>query len=171
MQDMRSDVELLVHLTDDCPVVFDRVARFNVVLTAKVIARWADRSLQTISDYRSGKTNIPIEFWRRVLEHYFDARIIQLLVPDCLYWEAFDPGRLVNTAPSFFKEAVAAEGAHHEQMKMVAEILGDGRVDEIDASSIAKFNDAYMEHRTRDIALHRSINAAYTCARQKAGAS
>jgi hypothetical protein len=163
-------VDLLVHLTDDCPVVFDRRSGGPVSLTAKVIARWTDRSLQTISDYRTGKTNIPVEFWRRVLEHYFDARIIALLVPDCLHWEAFDHDHLVDTAPAFFRQAIAAEGAHHEQMKYVADILGDGRVDELDAGTIQKFSDAYVAHRTRDAQLHRSIIAAFHRSREKAGA-
>ena len=74
--DVRSDAELLELLVNEAPIVPDRVTGRNVVLSAKQVATWTGRSIHTVSDYKNGKSNIPADFWRQLLEHYFDLRIL-----------------------------------------------------------------------------------------------
>ena len=156
--DVRSDAEFLCHLCDSCPCVADRATGVHITITAKLIAHWTGLSLQTVSDYKTGKTNIPVGFWRALLEHTFDLRILALICP----WDAAVEIRdiRINQAPSgpqFFRQAVELEGKHHEQMKYVAEMLADGRIDELDLATVKGYDDAYQEHRQRDAALHHAI--------------
>jgi hypothetical protein len=161
-EDMRSDVELLNAVLDQAPPVLDRRSGQSMTLSAKLLAHWTGRSLQTVSDYRIGKTNIPVEFWRAILDHCFDMRIVGLILPDCYNIELT---RTDDPPPQggreWFRDAVAAEGEHHEQLKYLCDILGDGRVDELDGGAVQKFHDAYMRHRVRDATLHRAITHAY----------
>ena len=160
--EMRTDAELLDALLNEASILIDqnhnRAHSFNV----KVVAHWTGLSVQTISDYRTGKTNIPVDFWRRILEHNFDMRIVRLLIPDAYHADitplTAGPPR---TGPQWFRQAVEAEGKHHEQQVYLAEILADGRVDETDAATIQAYDDAFFVHRQRDALLHRAIVTEY----------
>lgn len=161
-QDMRSDVGLLCALLDESPLVRDRLTGYVAPLSAKLLAHWTDRSIQTVSDYRTGKTNIPAEFWKRFLEHYYDPRVIVLFIPGSVIWEAVTTeGIDAVTAPAFFREALHAEAQYHEQQTYLANILADGRVDELDASTVVGYHDAFHRHRHTDAQLFRAIVAHY----------
>ena len=60
--DVRRDAELLQDLLNDAAFVRDRldgkVARFVV----KQLVVWTGKAEQTISEYRNGTRNIPVEF-------------------------------------------------------------------------------------------------------------
>lgn len=161
-REMRSDADLLNTLLNEGPIILDRVTRHAAALSTKVIAHWTDRSIQTVSDYKNGKLNIPVDFWRRVLEHHMDERITALIVPDTCEFELVATDTLdPTTGPQWFREAIQGEGEHHEQQKYLAEILADGRVDELDTASVQGYHDAYHRHRQRDAALHRAIIRQY----------
>ena len=159
---MRHDADLLNVMLNEAAVFEDpldgRVKSFN----AKLIARWTDRALQTVSDYRTGRLNIPIDFWRRILTHYMDARICALLIPDGFAFEV-TPLNLATarTGPEWFTEAVKAEIAHHKQQTYLAEILVGDEVDETVATVVQAYDDAYYAHRQRDAELHRAIVRQY----------
>ena len=161
-QDMRNDVELLNAILDHGMVIVDRQTSGNVLVTAKALAYWTQRSLQTVSDYRVGKTNIPVEFWRRILEHMFDLRIVNLLLPSTIHCELIPLEDIQpRTAKDFFREAVEAEGEHSTQQRYLCDLLADGRIDETDGQAIQRYDDAYWAHRRRDAVLHRSILKAF----------
>lgn len=156
--EMRSDADLLNNLCDSGACVRDRVTGRGVCITRKLIAEWTGYSIQAISDFGTGKTRIPAHFWKDFLRHHFDGRIIDLFVPD-EYGSEFVDLRInpPQTGRSFFKDAVATMGLYHEQQKYIAEILADGRVDELDAATVQRYADAYAHHRHEDAALHRAI--------------
>lgn len=159
--DMRADAELLNAMLNDAPLIhLDDGA--TVALSAKLIAHWTDRATQTISDYRTGKLNIPVDFWRALLSHYFDMRIVQLILPGGYSAEVHSHGEYIPlTGPQWFREAILAEREHHEQSMYLADILADGRVDETDAQTIKGYDDAFHAHRHREALLHRAILTAY----------
>ena len=160
--EMRADADLLNVLLNETPLVVDRITGRSVAVNAKMVAHWTDRSIQTVSDYRIGKLNIPVCFWRRILEHYLDSRIAGLIIPDtCEYDVQALDGTDPVTGPQWFREAITAEGEHHEQQKHLADILADGRVDELDSSSVQAYDDAYRRHRMRDAMLHQGIIRRY----------
>lgn len=160
--DMRHDVDLLIHLCDTAPIVADRLTGRHVQLSRKQIAEWTGLSVQTISDYGTGVRNIPVGFWRDLLRRCFDPRIVALLTGDDAAIEViYQPLSREPTARDFFRQAVETEGAHHEQMKQVAELLADGRVDELDARTVQAYSDAWYRHRLVDAQLHRSIMDTY----------
>lgn len=170
--EMRTDADLLNKLCDEAPLVTDRVTGRIVTLSRQTLAYWTGMSVQTISDYATGKHNIPADFWRRVLEHYVDPRILLLLLPDDGCFDVCVTDRATPAdEPAFFKEALALQKAHNEQLTYILDILSDGRIDELDASTIHQYRDAHHGHRLRDAQLYRAINATFSAARQKAGAS
>ena len=160
--DMRTDAELLNDLVSEAPIVKDRATDRMVAVTRKLLAHWTALSLQTISDYGTGKTNIPIDFWRRILDHYLDPRIIALIMPDTCRFEVYhrEP-RPPVTGRDFFARMLDLEQVHHQMMSRVAAIIADGQVDELDTSSVQAYDDDYQAHRARDDQLHESIIAAY----------
>ena len=170
-EDVRRDAELLDALLNLAPVVSDRVTGGNAQFTVLTLRDWTDRSQQMISQYRNGITNVPVEFWRRILDHWLDDRILDLICPsDCSFDIHVTAGNGPASAPEFFREAVTAEGAHHEQMKYVAEMLADGRIDELDGRSVKVYHDAWLRHRARDAVLHRAIlNTYHRTIERKAG--
>ncbi len=162
VQEMRRDAELLGELLDKADSVVDRAICRNVTFSVKVIAHWTGFSVKTISDYRIGKTNIPVDFWRRILEHHFDIRIVRLLVPDVIDFEvACTKYNVPDTTLDFFRKALQAEAAHHEAMKRVADILADNRINELDEHSINLYDASYHDHRQLEFELHRSIIARF----------
>lgn len=166
--DVRTDAELLGWFCDYTPVVTDRVTGRRLVVSAKLLAAWTGKSLQMVSQYRSGTTNIPVEFWQRILDHHVDRRIIALMVPSDLTFEIVDARCNMPASPKeFFKDAVAAEIAYHDQMKHVAEILADGQVDELDADTVQAYADAFEIHRLRDAALHHAIVNTFNRAQER----
>lgn len=166
--DVRNDAELLGWFCDHCPTVTDRVTGCPATICPKTLSVWTGKSVQMISQYRAGQTNIPVEFWRAFLEHHIDGRIVALIVPFGLDFELVDIRSNRPASPrEFFKDAVAAEIAYHEQMKQVAEILADGRIDELDTGSVVTYSDLYMAHRTRDAALHHAIVNTFNRAQER----
>lgn len=165
MTDMRRDAELLADLLNEAPIVdLNR----GVTLTAKVLAHWTGMSLQTISDYRTGRTNIPIDFWRMVFEHYPHVRIIRLLLSDRFRVDIVDTGNTIDPRDrDFFRQAILAEAGHHECTKYLCEIIADGRIDESDAAAIHKYSASYADHRLREAALHQAILRAYAESRKE----
>lgn len=160
--EMRSDVDLLNALCGEAPIVVDRTTGLAVSLGRKQLAHWTGLAVQTVSDYSTGKYNIPVDFWRRVLDHYLDARIIGLLLGDSHNYELVHHGEVrPNTAPEFFRDAVEQVGAFVAQQEYIAEILIDGRIDELDGNSVQEYHDAYLRHRLLDAKLHRSIIDKY----------
>ena len=156
--EMRTDAELLGTILNEAPVVRDRQTGRPFVLSAKVLAGWTGRSIQTVSDYRIGKTNIPVDFWKLLLTRFIDNRILALFTPGDMDIEMHSiPACRHETASAFFIETLKAEREHSEMQQWIAEILADGQVDELDASTIQKYDDAYHVHRVRDAALHRGI--------------
>jgi len=164
MEDMRCDVELLNAMLNESPHVHDVHTDRWVCLSAKQLADWTNRSLQTISDYRTGKTNIPIEFWRAVFNRTCDLRVVALLVPIDLYNVEINPRqeRGPESPGAFFREALVAESEYHEQAKALCEILADGKIDDLDARRVTAYDDAYWRHRVRDASLHRAVLRRYS---------
>jgi len=162
--EMRSDAELLSTFLDDPPMVSANPAStFVTPLSVKLIAHWTGLSAQTISDYRTGKTNIPVDFWRRILEHWYDPRVVRLLIPDAYLAEIIPLAQTIPDAGSgWFREIMQAERAHYETQIYLADILADGRVDETDAASIQAYDDAFHSHRHREALLHRAILTKFT---------
>jgi len=156
-REMRTDVELLLTLVDNEPTVIDYVTGRPVMVTRKCVARWTGRSIQTISDYVSGRYNIPIEFWARLLEHYHDARIADLVLMHTDYELFFHDKATPASTRDFFRRAVEESGLHHQKQVYIADLLADGRIDELDASTVQAYADAYVHHRMADAALHRAI--------------
>jgi len=163
MEDMRRDVELLNAVLNESPHVRDVHTDHWVCLSAKQLADWTNRSLQTISDYRTGKTNIPVDFWRAVFERTCDLRIVALLVPIDLFNVEVNrrQERAPETPAQFFREALVAEGEYHEQQKVLCDILADGKIDDLDARRVTAYDDAFWRHRVRDASLHRAVLAKY----------
>jgi len=160
--DVRRDAELLSALLNDAACVRDRVDGTVTRFIVKQLCVWTNLSEQTISEYRNGMRNIPIDFWRRILEHYFDRRIVVLLVPDGLCFEVVDIRCNCPASPrEFFRDAIEAEIAYHDQMKRVAELLADGRIDETDGTCVQEYEDAFQTHRERDANLHHAIINTY----------
>lgn len=172
MEDMRRDVELLNAMLNEAAHVHDIVTGNVAVLSAKQVADWTDRSIQTVSDYRVGKTNIPVDFWRSLFERTADLRIIALLVPlDAFHVEINsrrDPGP--DTPVNFFRETLEAEAEYHAQQKALCEILADGAIDDLDARRVTLYDDAFWRHRRRDADLHRAVLSAYRRYARKVGA-
>jgi len=156
-QEMRTDRELLLSLVDTEPTVIDRITRQPVVITRKRVAHWTGRAVQTISDYCGGKYNIPIDFWRDILAHHDDPRIADLLLGRLDYELYIHGTARPETGRDFFRHAVEESGAHHEKQRYIAELLADGRIDELDASTVQKYCDAWVRQRMLDVRLHRSI--------------
>ena len=164
-QDMGRDVELLNDLLNSAPLVQDRLTSRAVVISAKLLAGWSGRSVQSISDYRNGRTNIPVEFWRSILSRFYDLHIISLIMPDDINFEASitdyaDP----LPAKDIVRAAVEGEIVHYNKMKYVAEIIADGQIDELDTSTIKEYRSAFYAHRVRDLALFRSLTARFEAA-------
>jgi len=160
--EMRSDVDLLVSLVDSDLTVIDRATGRPVILTRKTIAHWTGMSVQTVSDYCSGKYNIPIDFWRRIIERHFDPRVVALLIGDripyeVILYDAPEP----ETSRDFFRRAVEESGVHHETQTRIADILADGQVDELDGEAVHAYAEAWARHRQVDSHLHRSIITAF----------
>lgn len=171
--EMRTDVELLIALCDSGPTVVDRRTGRSLTINAKALSLWSGLSVQTISDYKTGKYNIPISFWRSILDHCVEPRIVSLLIPDGVLFEMVDPcGLALVQPPQFFRKAVESGRAYFEQQERLADILADGRIDELDAASVQAFSDAYDQHRFLDAALHRAIVGTFRAAEsRKAGVS
>ncbi len=160
--EMRTDAELLNAIADEAPLVTDRLTGRPVCVSRKVIALWTGLSIQTISDYGTGKLNLPVDFWKRFLAHYLEPRVVALIMPPNCAYEVYPT--IIPTplgAPAFFQQMLAVEKAHHAMMIRIVDILGDGRVDELDGSSIKQYDDDYHEHRQRDDLLHRTVMATY----------
>lgn len=162
MSEMRSDVDLLNALCDEAPVVHDLVSGRCEVLSRKLIAAWTGVSIQTVSDYGTGKYNIPLDFWARILAHHFDPRIPRLLFGQCGYPVTFgmcivSPG----AERGFFRSAVEESGAYHETQKQIAELLADGRIDELDEKTIQKYDDAHARFISLSVGLHSAIMRRY----------
>ncbi len=170
--EMRSDVELLLNLCNKASLVHDRLTRRWVSFSRQRVAHWTGLAVQTVSDYCSGKYNIPIEFWRRILEHCYDPRIVALLLGDPSRWELLiDTDPEPQTGADFFRRAVEDSGAYHEQQKYIAEILADKRIDELDTQTVVDYNDAYAHQRYLGAQLHRGINRVYHDALAAKGAA
>ena len=171
-QQMRGDVELLNLLCDEAPLVVGKDGA-SAQLSAKRIAHLTGFAQQTVSDYRRGKYNIPVEFWRRLLEHYPDSRIIALLLGDSGDYEVLYKGYMPADHPAdFFRAAVAEEGSHHRKLAYIADILADGRIDELDETTVQSYHDEYVQHRSRDCSLHFAVMQAFRKAqRRKVGAT
>jgi len=156
--DVRRDAELLQDLLNDAALVRDRVDGQVARFVVKQLVVWTGKAEQTISEYRNGARNIPVEFWRSILEHFCDRRIIALLIPEEFDFEISDVRcNCPASAPAFFRDAIEAEIAYHEQMKAVAQILADGRIDDFDAKTVHDYDDAFHVHRKRDANLHHAI--------------
>jgi len=165
--EMRTDVELLNALCNEAPLVME-ASGLAFPLSKKRIAHVTGMSVQTVSDYGSGHYNIPIEFWRRLLSYCCDPRIIALLLGDDGRFEVVVHNRLPESeGRDFFKQAVADEGDHYQKMMYVAEMLADGRIDELDRASVQSYHDAYLRHRMTDAALHHAIMRQYRKAQVK----
>jgi len=160
--EMRTDAELLNVLLNEAPMVAEQRTGHTQALSAKLIGYWTGRAVQTVSDYRTGKLNIPIDFWRRILDHYLDMRIVRLLISD-LYIVEVTP----HVAPpppvgvEWFHQAVEVIGTFHAQQKSLADIIADGKVDASDAAAVAAYDRAFHEHRATEAALHRATLAAF----------
>lgn len=161
-QDMGRDVELLNDLLNSAPVVQDRLTGRTVVISAKVLAGWSGRSVQSVSDYRIGRTNIPVEFWRSILARFYDLHIVSLIMPDNINFETTTTD-YADPLPvkDLFRAAVEAEIVHYGKMKYVAEIIADGQIDELDTLTIKEYRSAFYAHRVRDMQLFRSITARF----------
>ena len=160
--EMRNDVDLLIQLFDEAPIVQDRVTGHPVAFSRKVVSYWTGLSIQTVSDYATGKINIPISFWRSILQRFFEPRIVVLLLPAEDYLCEIVPLTIQpDTSKGFFRRAVEETGAFHAKQQRIAEILADGQVDELDEKSVPAYDDAYLRHRAMDASLHRSILTAY----------
>lgn len=172
-KEMRTDVELLIALCDGGPAVVDRRTGRPLTINAKALSLWSGLSVQTISDYKTGKYNIPISFWRSVLEHHADPRVIALAMPDDMTAHEISVAlAVVPSAPEFFRESVKACQAYYTQQQYLADILADGRVDELDAASVQKFSDAFRDHQRREASLHAAIVGTFEFTRaRKAGVS
>jgi hypothetical protein len=166
---MRRDAELLSEMLNDPGFVLDRVDGRLRPFIVKTLVLWTGKSEQTISQYRNGQTNIPIEFWRSILDHHLDHRIVCLLIPiDVRYDLTIDTAHDPASPAEFFRKAVEAEGEHHEQMKQVANLLADGRIDELDRDTVVAYEAAFHLHRITDAALYRAIINTYNRKREKA---
>ena len=157
---MRTDAELLNHLVDVAPIVVDRLTSHALQLSRATVAAWTGLAVQTISDYCTGRLNIPVSFWQRILLHHLDLRIVHLiLLLNCaceIYATELPP---ISSARAFFRQALELEGTHHAMMSRIVDIIADGRVDELDTESIEAYHDTYHDHRERDDRLHRYGNA------------
>lgn len=161
-REMRSDAELLVDICNEAPLVLDRVTGRLVPLSRKIVAFWTGLSIQTISDYCLGNINIPIRFWRAILEHTFDRRILELLLPDDYEADVIAPNHAspVN-ARQFFRAAVEESKAFHDKQCMIADILADGRIDELDANAVQTYADRRAYHKHLEATLHWEIIQAF----------
>lgn len=162
VHEMRRDVELLIWLCDATPVYVDRVSGRNVLVTAKAIAQWTGRAAQTISDYRSGRINIPVEVWRLLLVHIDEPQIFMLLIGDRDDIEVVfhrRPGS--EPTKEILLGAIEDQGRFHQTQHYLADILKDGRIDEADAQRIQAYSDAYAAHRFSEASLHRTIIRAF----------
>lgn len=161
--EMRSDAELLYDLTNKAPVVTDRVTGKAMTLSRAAISFWTGISIKTISDYCLGKYNIPVDFWRSILKHHFDPRIISMMLPTDGHFEVyFDSATKPNTTREFFRAALELQQKHNDQVTYILDILADGRVDELDETTLTKYCDAYHQHRHLDAQLFRAINESFT---------
>ena len=160
--EMRSDVELLLTIVDNESDCVDRLTGKVVRLSRKGVAHLTGRAVQTISDYCSGKYNIPMDFWKRLFERTGDTRIWGLLLGDGDTVEVILGDVPPPTNPrAFFKAAVAESGAHHQKQAMIAELLSDGRIDELDRQTVQDYHDAYLRNRHLDAVLHHQIIDVY----------
>ena len=171
MCDMRRDAELLSEMLNDAGFVLDRVDGACRPFTVKLLVAWTGKSEQTISQYRNGGSNIPVEFWRSILQHHLDHRIVSLLVPlDVRYDLTIDSVKEPASRAEFFRKAVEAEGQHHQQMVYIADMLADNRIDELDRDTVVAYEAAFHQHRITDAALYRAILNTYNRKREKAAA-
>ncbi len=160
--EMNTDAQLLNELFDQSPIVTDCITGVTYALSRKLVASWTGKSLQTISDYGTGKYNIPIYFWRCWLEHSFDLRILELLLGNSGKYEIIHNDFIDPLSPGdMFRAAVEQEGLHHKQMMHLADIIADGRVDDVDKESVVKYHHTHQLHRVRDAQLHAYIMQAH----------
>ena len=156
--DMRRDAALLSALLNDVDVVCDRVDGKLRQFTVKTLVAWTGKAEQTISQYRNGLSNIPIEFWRAVLEHHLDPRIVALLIPiDVRFELTIDSEKEPASSPEFFRQAIKSLEGYGKVMSYIAEMLADNRIDELDARTVDDFQRDFHAHRMAESALYRGI--------------
>jgi len=156
--DVRRDAELLQDLLNDAALVRDRVDGQVARFVVKQLVVWTGKAEQTISEYRNGVRNIPIEFWRSILEHFCDRRIIALLIPEEFDFEISDVRWNCPASPAaFFRDTLEAEIAYHAEMSALVQILADGRIDDLDAKAVHEYDGLFHSHRFRDAALHHAV--------------
>ena len=160
--EMRTDAELLNTLLNEGAVILDRITGNHISFCAKVLAQWTDLSVQTISEYRTGVRNIPVSFWKRVLAHCPDWRIISLMVPDQFCIELYDEKPAPHlSVTDFLRKGGEAVARHGKLLKYIADIVADGRIDELDRSTIQQFFDEYERMRTTQAQLRHAIRKQY----------
>lgn len=156
--DVRRDAELLSAMLNDAAWLHDRLDGKLARFVVKQLVVWTGKAEQTISEYRNGTRNIPIEFWRSILEHFCDRRIIALLIPEEFDFEISDQRyNCPASAPAFFRDTLEAEIAYHTEMLALVQVLADGRIDDLDAKAVHEYDGLFHAHRLRDAALHHAV--------------
>ncbi len=117
-------------------------------ITAKQLALWCDCHKSTIYRYISGEKNIPIALLRHLYERTQDARLAQLItgiVPTQIIVlidiEQQPRGASIPVPPidQLLPDSTATVKACADGVVEMGKILADGKVDERDRQSIAKF--------------------------------
>lgn len=159
---MRTDAELLQRFINDAPTVRDRVTGQTVTLCVKVLSDWTGKAGRTIYEYANGERNIPVEFWRAFMEHCPDTRIISLILPPGLRADVIDvtPGG-PETPAAFLRDACKSIEQHAGLQKYLAEILADGRIDELDKTSVQRYAEGFHAHRRTEAQLFQAIVNKY----------
>lgn len=150
MQDMGYDAEVLQRVINDHD------------LSVKQLARAANKHINVVYAYLTGRRNIPIDIWHALFQATRDKRILELLVAGVpIEMSVIDEVPDLADDIDLIREAVRNIGEFHNLQKYLVEIIADGRIDQSDAASVRKFNDQYVRYRDHSIALHRAINRAF----------
>jgi len=161
--EMSYDAELLDDMLNSAAVMRD-----GVILTAKALSLRTGYATQTISDYRRGRINIPVRFWRLVWNLTRDLRVANLLLADTPCEITFsDQVRDIADSDDLLQAAVDSLREFHQQEAYLLEILKDNRIDEADRVAIDQFNLAYARARQTQTEVHRAINRAYADRRKE----
>ncbi len=162
--EMYADAELLDDILNQAPP-----ARCGTPVTPKALSYWTGLSVKTISDYRRGKLTIPVRFWRVVLRHLRDGRIVGLLLgetPHAVTWLDELPDLANDQAQ--LAAAVDCLGRFHALQQCYAELIRDGRIDEADAPGVSEFNRLCPAVVCHTQALQMSVNREFHNAARRA---
>ena len=161
-REMNSDVDLFCELLADAPICLDGQS-----LNAKRLALWTNRSVKTISDYRTGKLTIPVHIWRAVFLRLPDSRIANLILGGTCDIVRNDVLPELDDQPASYDSLLEISKMHHESMVYLADIMRDGRINEADAERLDSYNQTWRKLHYYTLGFNKALNRKFIESQQE----